>query len=191
VTQPASGRAACDTDRVRRADQRTCAATSGYRPFEPASGPRRFPSEAPAGTAAASIRRLRHSPYRPRPPLFIAPAICPPGPPFPGTAGRATRTPSRVTQSRQNSVPSMSCITMHDSMSSSAGSRRTRTVPSATSRAHSASSAAGTASPMADEEQPGNMQLASPVASLLARRDPTARQSMIEMPSDLRKRWRS
>ena len=36
----------------------------------------------------------------------------------------------------------MSCITMHDSLSSSAGSSRTRTAPSGTSRAHSASSAA-------------------------------------------------
>jgi hypothetical protein len=47
-----------------------------------------------------------------------------------------------ATQSRQNSLPSMSCITMHDSLSSSAGSSRTRTAPSATSRTHSASSAA-------------------------------------------------
>jgi hypothetical protein len=47
-----------------------------------------------------------------------------------------------ATQSRQNSLPSMSCITRHDSLSSSASRSRTRTAPSATSRAHSASSAA-------------------------------------------------
>jgi len=52
-----------------------------------------------------------------------------------------------ATQSRQNSLPSMSCMTMHDSFSSSAGSSRTRTAPSATSRAHSASSAARRSSP--------------------------------------------
>jgi pimeloyl-ACP methyl ester carboxylesterase len=47
-----------------------------------------------------------------------------------------------ATQSRQNSLPSMSCITRHDSFWSSASSSRTRTAPSGTSRAHSASSAA-------------------------------------------------
>ena len=47
-----------------------------------------------------------------------------------------------VYQSRQNSLPSMSCITMQDSSPSPAGKRRTRVAPSATSRAHSASSAA-------------------------------------------------
>jgi hypothetical protein len=52
-----------------------------------------------------------------------------------------------ATQSRQNSLPSMSCITRHDSLSSSASRSRTRTAPSATSRAHSASSAARRSSP--------------------------------------------
>ena len=52
-----------------------------------------------------------------------------------------------ATQSRQNSLPSMSCITRHDSLPPSAGSSRTRTAPSATSRAHSASSAARRSSP--------------------------------------------
>ena len=52
-----------------------------------------------------------------------------------------------ATQSRQNSLPSMSCITMHDSLSPSAASSRTRTAPSPTSRAHSASSAARRSSP--------------------------------------------
>ena len=33
-----------------------------------------------------------------------------------------------ATQSRQNSLPSMSCITRHDSLSPSAGSSRTRTM---------------------------------------------------------------
>ena len=56
---------------------------------------------------------------------------------------------SAAAQSRSNSLPSMSCITMHDSLSSSAGSRRTRTAPSATSRAPSASSAATRSSPRA------------------------------------------
>src|SRR5215510_864265 len=51
------------------------------------------------------------------------------------------------TQSRSNSLPSISRITMHDSLSSSAGSSRTRTAPSATSRAHSASSVARRSSP--------------------------------------------
>src|SRR5260370_6699390 len=51
------------------------------------------------------------------------------------------------TQSRSNSLPSMSCIRMHDSLSSSAGSSRTRTAPSATSRAHSAASVARRSSP--------------------------------------------
>src|SRR5882757_10907594 len=41
----------------------------------------------------------------------------------------------------------MSCITRHDSSTPSAGSSRTRTAPSATSRAHSASSAARRSSP--------------------------------------------
>jgi polyphosphate kinase 2 (PPK2 family) len=50
-------------------------------------------------------------------------------------------------QSRSNSLPSMSCITMHDSLSSSAGSSRTRTAPSATSRVHSASSVARRSAP--------------------------------------------
>src|SRR4051794_14664676 len=52
-----------------------------------------------------------------------------------------------ATQSRQNSLPSMSCITRHDSLSSSASSSRTRTAPSAISRAHSASSTASRSSP--------------------------------------------
>jgi ACT domain len=52
-----------------------------------------------------------------------------------------------ATQSRQNSLPSMSCMVMQDSLSSSAGSSRTRTAPSATSRAHSASSVARRSSP--------------------------------------------
>lgn len=59
-------------------------------------------------------------------------------------SGRRTGHPA---QSRQNSLPSRSCITMHDSLSSSAGSSRTRTAPSATSRAHSASSVARRSSP--------------------------------------------
>src|SRR5687768_12737427 len=48
-------------------------------------------------------------------------------------------------QSRQNSLPSMSCITMHESVPSY--SSRTRVAPSGTSRAHSASSAASRSSP--------------------------------------------
>ena len=57
------------------------------------------------------------------------------------------RSNQAVTQSRQNSLPSMSCITRHDSFSSSAGSSRTRFAPSATRRAPSASSAASRSSP--------------------------------------------
>lgn len=52
-----------------------------------------------------------------------------------------------ATQSRQNSLPSTSCITRHDSLWPSAGSSRTRTAPRATSRAHSASSTARRSSP--------------------------------------------
>src|ERR1039458_5128848 len=52
-----------------------------------------------------------------------------------------------ATQSRQNSLPSMSCITRHDSLSPSAGSSCTRTAPSSTSRTHSASSTARRSSP--------------------------------------------
>ena len=52
-----------------------------------------------------------------------------------------------ATQSRQNSLPSTSCITRHDSLCSSASSSRTRAAPSGTSRAHSASSAARRSSP--------------------------------------------
>lgn len=55
--------------------------------------------------------------------------------------------PLAPSQSRQNSLPSMSCITRHDSSTPSAGSSRTRTAPSATSRAHSASSTATRSSP--------------------------------------------
>ena len=40
-----------------------------------------------------------------------------------------------ATQSRQNSLPSMSCITRHDSSSPSARRSRTRTAPSAIERA--------------------------------------------------------
>ena len=54
---------------------------------------------------------------------------------------------SAATQSRSNSLPSTSCITRHDSLSSSASSSRTRTAPSAISRAHSASSTARRSSP--------------------------------------------
>jgi hypothetical protein len=60
---------------------------------------------------------------------------------------RPFRGPATAAQSRSNSLPSMSCITMQDSLSSSAGSSRTRVAPSATSRAHSASSVASRSSP--------------------------------------------
>lgn len=50
-------------------------------------------------------------------------------------------------QSRQNSLPSMSCIGMHDSLVPSASSVCTCTAPSATSRAHSAWSVARRSSP--------------------------------------------
>jgi hypothetical protein len=52
----------------------------------------------------------------------------------PGSASRP-RPGEKAAQSRSNSLPSMSCITRHDSLSSSAGSRRTRTAPSDQSRA--------------------------------------------------------
>ena len=60
-------------------------------------------------------------------------------------AGRGARL--RGHQSRQNSLPSTSCITRHDSLWSSASNSRTRTAPSGTSRAHSASRAARRSSP--------------------------------------------
>src|SRR6202035_3805 len=61
--------------------------------------------------------------------------------------GRRKNARIPVSQSRQHSLPSISCITRHDSLWSSAGSSRTRTAPSGTSRAHSASSAARRSSP--------------------------------------------
>ena len=70
-------------------------------------------------------------------------------PPRDGEPHQSTREGATfaATQSRQNSLPSMSCITRHDSLSSSAGRSRTRTAPSGTSREHSASSAARRSSP--------------------------------------------
>ncbi len=64
-------------------------------------------------------------------------------------AERPRRAGSGLTsaQSRQNSLPSTSCITRHDSFSSSASSSCTRTAPSGSSRAHSASSVARRSSP--------------------------------------------
>jgi hypothetical protein len=78
-----------------------------------------------------------------------------------------------ATQWRQNSLPSMSCITRHDSLSPSAGSSRTRTAPSAISRVHSASSAARRASARTMEEQ-GMRPVAEQMAARLFAPDPGA-----------------
>jgi hypothetical protein len=96
------------------------------------------------------------------PDLAAASSPCGPSRPGPGPAdavrvrhGSGKRRRSRqgeerafgATQSRQNSLPSTSCITRHDSLWSSASNSRTRTAPSGTSRAHSASRAASRSSP--------------------------------------------
>ena len=74
---------------------------------------------------------------------------CPDEDPRPGRASRwkLTELAARRAQSRQNSLPSTSCITRHDSLMPSARKSRTRTAPNGSSRAHSTSRADRRSSP--------------------------------------------
>ena len=78
------------------------------------------------GLPPTAWRPTAHSPTADSPTADAPASVAP-------TADAPTRD-----QSRSNSLPSMSCITMVDSSSSSAGSTRTQTAPSFSSRARSA-----------------------------------------------------